>query len=57
MFRQINKNVYVFYEILQWLEEHERSKMGLLSKKFYEKIVPQSMEKSSKISTMGMIRH
>ena len=40
MLQQINKNTYVFYEILQWMEESERLKMGLMSKKFYERIVP-----------------
>ena len=40
---QIRKSQYVFYEILEFLDVKNQSRMQLLSKKFYESIVPHVM--------------
>ena len=43
--KSIAKQTYVFYGILDMLEDSDKIRMQLLSKKFYEKIVPQSLSK------------
>ena len=41
---KISKQLYVFYEILDFLEEQEKLKMQLVSKKFYNNIVPNCLK-------------
>lgn len=43
--KSIAKQTYVFYGILEMLEDSDKIRMQLLSRKFYEKIVPQSLSK------------
>ena len=41
----ISKQTFVFYAILEMLEDKHKIRMQLLSRKFYEKIVPHSLSK------------
>lgn len=43
--KSIAKQTYVFYEIVSMLDDQQKIRMQLVSKKFYERIVPQSLEK------------
>ena len=40
---KISKQTYVFHEILKFLPEQDQARMQLLSRKFYDKIVPYTM--------------
>ena len=40
---KIAKQTYVFHEMLKFLPEEDQARMQLISKKFYEKIVPYTM--------------
>ena len=40
---KISKQTYVFHEILKFLPEEDQARMQLISKKFYERIVPFTM--------------
>ena len=39
--------MYIFYEIVQYLTYEEKMRMQLISRKFYEKIIPHNIELSS----------
>ena len=41
--KSIAKQTYVFYDILSMLEDSDKIRMQLVSRKFYEKIVPHSL--------------
>ena len=43
--KSIAKQTYVFYDILSMLEDRDKIRMQLVSRKFYEKIVPHSLSK------------
>ena len=47
MSKQISKSLYVFYEIMEFLSYQEKLKMQLISKKFYNNIVPYNISTSS----------
>lgn len=47
MSHSISKSLYIFYEIVQFLEYKDKLKMQLVSKKFYENIIPHNIESSS----------
>ena len=41
----MNKQTFVFYVILDMLEEQDKNRMQQVSKKFYDKIVPHSLSR------------
>ena len=43
----MNRQMYVFLEILAFLTEKEKVALQLVSKKFYNKIVPYSLQSCS----------
>ena len=40
---KIGRQTYVFYEILAFLEDHDKVRMQQISNKFYNNIVPHSL--------------
>lgn len=47
MSQSLSKSMYIFYEIVSFMEYKEKLQLQLISKKFYENIVPRNMESSS----------
>ena len=47
MSQQLSKSLYIFYEIVSFLGYEEKLRMQLISKKFYENIIPYNMKSSS----------
>ena len=40
---RLNKQIYIFHEIIAFLPDEDKVRMQLISKKFYDKIVPYSL--------------
>lgn len=47
MSQQISKSLYIFYEIVSFLPYEEKLRMQLISKKFYNNIIPHNIESAS----------
>lgn len=47
MSQQIAKSLYIFYEIVNFLTYEEKLRMQLISRKFYENIIPYNIKSSS----------
>lgn len=47
MSQQLSKSLYIFYEIVSFLSYEEKLKMQLISRKFYENVVPYNIKSSS----------
>ena len=47
MSQQISKSLYIFYEIVNFLTYEEKLRMQLISRKFYENIIPYNIKSSS----------
>jgi hypothetical protein len=51
----LHKSTYVFYNILEMLEDKDKIRMQLISKKFYERIVPYALS-SVKVAKCSHVR-
>lgn len=47
MSQQLSKSLYIFYEIVSFLSYEEKLRMQLVSRKFYENIIPYNIKSSS----------
>lgn len=47
MSQQISKSLYVFYEIISFLSYQEKLRMQLISRKFYDNVIPYNIQASS----------
>ena len=47
MSQQLSKSLYIFYEIVSFLSYEDKLRMQLISRKFYENIIPYNIKSSS----------
>lgn len=52
---QLSKSMYVFYEIVSFMNYEEKIEMQLISKKFYNNIIPYNIKNASVRSAIHAI--